>query len=243
MNIQNTVNMIKQGFLFNHSFIRDNDLAQMWLDDFESGASGEGHLLNIDSQYKVLFASEALKSKSYYKRSQLVKMKKEELYNLCEQFEILNYCYSYSNYADNVKDDLINELLLYVDNEKYYRTHFEESIWHDLDHDLQVNGYCQGDVIKFKFVESKTDKLEYKPSYDYLENLYFNSPIYCRITVYDLDGDEVDKLYIDEYTSDQYDFDKSDVLEIIKKHYSDKAYFNTLIEYVENNFSEDAKFI
>lgn len=234
--------MIKQGFLFNHSFVRNNDIATMYLQDFESGASGEGYLLNIDSEYKVLFANESLLSESYYKRSHLAKMKKSELFDLCEQYEILDYCYSYSNFERNTKQNLIDELMCYVDNEKHYRTYFDETTWRELDYDLQVNGYCQGDVIKFKFVESKTAKLEYKPSYDYLQNLYFNSPIVCRITVYNLDGDEVDEINLDEFVNDVYYFDKSDVVEIIEKHYSNKPYYKALMEYVNNNFEDDAEY-
>lgn len=241
MNIQNTVNIIKQDFLFDHSFFRDNDIATMYLQDFESGASDEGYLLNIDSEYKVLFANESLLSEPYYKRSYLAKMKKSELFDLCEHYEILNYFHSDSTFECNTKEKLIDELMHYVDNEKHYRTHFNESTWRNLDYDLQVNGYCQGDVIKFKFVESRTAKLEYKPNYDYLQNLYFNSPIYCRITVNDLDGNELLEINVDEFVSDSYDFDKSDVIEIIKNNYSSEIYYESLLEYIASNFDNDAE--
>lgn len=242
MNIQNTVNSVKQGFLFDHNFGRDQDLARSYLEDFESGASEEGYLLSIGGAgtYKLLAANEALLSAPHYKRSQLTKMKKSDLYGLCDQFDILNYYYSDSNYEDNTKGNLIDELMKYVTNEVYYRNHFEQSKFYDLDHDLKVNGYCQGEVILFKFIESKKDKLDYKPTYDYLQNLYFNSPIYCHITVYDLNGDEVEEIFIDDYVGDIYDFDKSDVLNILEKHYSEKPYYKSLSEYVEGSFDQDA---
>lgn len=212
-----------------------NDLSSIYYNDFM--VEWQGKIIKHD-HYIVFFASEDIKNAPYYKISHLRKMSKQALFDLCEQHGILNYNHSCYDYADNTKDNLINEIMQYVDNEKYYNDHYNETRYHDLDYDFSIHGYCQGDEMKIKLVGSEKDfiKHAYLPTSDYLTHIFYDSPIDGHITVLcndeiitDLNFNEVDHF-------NEYDYwNKSDFIEKVKntKWISGKEYFNLLIEYLE----------
>ena len=212
-----------------------NDLSSMNYDDFM--AEWKNKIIKHD-HYIVFFASEDIKNAPYYKISHLRKMTKQALFDLCEQHEILNYNHSYYDYEDNKKDDLINEIMQYVDNEKYYTHHYDETRYHDLDYDFTVYGYCQGDAIKIKLVGSEKDFLtnSYMPTSEYLTNIFYDSPINGYITVL-CNGEELKEIHFFEIDNfNEYDhWDKSDFIEKVKntRWLSTFEYFNLLIEYLE----------
>lgn len=219
-----------------------NDLSSIYYDDFM--AEWKDKIIKND-HYIVLFASEDIKNAPYYKVSHLKKMSKKALYDLCEQYDILNYYHSSCDYEDNKKDDLINEIMRYIDNEKHYEHHYNESSYHDLDYDFRVVGYCQGDAVKVKLVGSEKEFLKYSylPSSDYLTNIFYDSPIQGCITVL-CNGEELTNLDINSNINfydvtgfNEYDsWDKNDFIEKVKKTewIVKLEYFELLIEYLEN---------
>ena len=219
-----------------------NDLSSIYYDDFL--AEWKNKMLKND-HYIVFFASEEIKNAPYYKISHLKKMTKQALYDLCDQYEILNYNHSFYDYDDNKKDDLINEIMQYVDNEKYYEHHYNETRHNDLDYDFRVVGYCQGDAIKIKLVGNEKEfiKHSYLLSANYLTNIFYDSPVNGYIEVL-CNGEELTNLdcnsHINFYEIDsfnEYDFwDKNSFIEKVKntKWINEAEYFSLLIEYLEN---------
>lgn len=221
-----------------------NDLSSIYYDDFI--AEWKNKMIRFDDNYLVLFASEDIMNAPYYKVSHLNKMNKQSLYDLCEQYDILNYHYSDCNYDENTKQNLIDEIMRYVDNEKYYTWHYEESRYNDLDYDFRVVGYCQGDVVKVKLVGTEKEFLKhsYLPTSDYLTNIFYDSPIQGSITVL-CNGEELINLdcnsEINFYEVDyfnEYDYwDKQSFIDKVKNTEWIKKleYFDLLIEYLESN--------
>ena len=239
--IENAIN--RYTFTINADY--SNDLSSIYYDDFI--AEWEDKSIRFDNSYLVLFASEAIKNASYYKVSHLKKMSKQDLYDLCEQYDILNYHHSDSDYDENTKQDLIDELMRYVDNEKHYTWHYEESRYNDLDYDLHIVGYCQGDITKVKLVGTEKEFLKHShlPTTDYLTNIFYDSPIQGSITVL-CNGEHLTNL---DYNSEidfyevtgfnEYDcWDKQGFIDKVKNTNWIKniEYFDLLIEYLESNF-------
>ena len=152
-------------------------------------------MIRFGEHYMVLFASEDIKNAPHYKISHLRKMSKQALYDICEQYDILNYHHSDCDYDVNTKENLIDEIMRYVDNEKHYEHHYNESRYSDLDYDFRVVGYCQGDVVKVKLVGTEKEFLKhsYLPTSDYLTNIFYDSPIQGYITVL-CNGEELENL-------------------------------------------------
>ena len=229
-------------YTFNVSANYSNDLSSIYYDDFM--AEWKNKMIKND-HYIVLFASEAFKTAPHYKVSHLKKMTKQSLYDLCEQYDILNYNYSDCNYDDNTKQNLIDEIMRYVDNEKHYEHHYNESSYNDLDYDFRVVGYCQGDIVKVKLVGSEKEFLKYSylPSSDYLINIFYDSPIQGCITVL-CNGEELINLdfnssinFYDVTGFNEYDsWDKNYFIEKVKntEWINKLEYFDLLIEYLEN---------
>lgn len=222
-------------FNFKHSFEYDTDLAQMYFDDFVSETNTLRYGVR-DFDYYVLFATAEDKDKKYYKVSALRKMKKTDLYDLCVNFDLVAY---WEDEKEYLKKDFI-EMLLTIDNEAFYNGHYENIPYKELDHDFVIRGNCQGDYVKIKLV----GKFEPYMTSQYLEQVFFQTPIYCRVSVLDGNYDEIegqDELYIDSFVKDLYNFDKSEVLEIVKAQYKDELFFIDLCNYVENCFENEPK--
>lgn len=215
-----------------------NDLSSIYYDDFI--AEWKNKMIRFGEHYLVLFASEDIKNAPHYKISHLKKMSKQALYDLCEQYDILNYHYSDCNYDDNTKQNLIDEIMRYVDNEKHYEHHYNESRYHDLDYDFRVVGYSQGDVIKVKLVGSEKEFLKhsYLPTSEYLTNIFYDSPVNGCITV-SCNDEELTEINFHEVDYfNEYDYwDKQDFINKVKKTdwIVKLEYFDLLIEYFESN--------
>lgn len=230
-------------YTFDLSANYSNDLSSIYYDDFI--AEWKNKMLRFDDNYIVLFASEELKNAPYYKISHLNRLTKLALYELCEQYDILNYYHSDCDYNVNKKQDLIDELMRYVDNEKYYTWYYQESRYNDLDYDLRVTGYCQGDAVKVKLVGAEKDFLEhsYLPTSDYLTNIFYDSPIQGYITVL-CNGEDLTNLgcnseinFYEVTGFNEYDcWDKQEFINKVKNTdwIVKLDYFDLLIEYLEN---------
>ncbi len=216
-----------------------NDLSSIYYEDFM--AEWKNKIIKQD-HYIALFASEEIKNAPHYKISHLRKMSKQALFDLCEQYEILNYSHSCYNYEDNTKADLINEIMRFVDNEKHYTCN-------DLDYDFTVSGYHQVDLINIKLVGNEKDFIRhsYLPTVENLTNIFYDSPVDGFIKVL-CNGEELINLdfnssiafyEIDDFN--EYDYwDKSKFIEKVKKtEWINKLeFFDLLIEHLENELPE-----
>lgn len=136
-------NQIVNAVSFSNNICYDNSLSQIYYEDFKLEITsrsfiGEGRN-GID--YLVIFDSIKTANASYYKKSNLVKLKKTMLLDMLE-------LYDYSLASDSMlKSDIIEELLE-ITNLDYYQWFYNENNWHDLDCDFIVRGYSQGDAIR-----------------------------------------------------------------------------------------------
>ena len=216
-------------YTFNFRANYSNDLSQMYFDDFKSEIKNQS--LWFDS-YLVIFENEALKNAPFYKKSHLAKMTKQSLYDLCEQYEILGYCYSEYEIEDNTKETLIKELMRQVDNEKYYTHHFNESSYHDLDYDFSIYGHCPGDSYKIKLIGN----VESYINSDHLTNLFYNSPIEGSLEIslnYNM-FDEISFYELENFNEYDY-FDKNKLIETISNYFKGKEYHSLLVDYLNDN--------
>lgn len=219
-------------YTFDHYAKYSNDLSQIYFDDFKNEMKNQSLWLgDRQTDYLVIFESEALKNAPYYKKSVLSKMRKSELFELCEMHELVGY---WQDEKDVLKAELIDDLLT-VDNEQFYNHHYSENTWYDLDYTFKVTGYCQGDVIKVLLVGN----VEKYINEDYLQNIFFDSPINGSVTVYK-DDELLAEINFHELNNfNEYDyFDKDNLIEMMKNYCKNEDYCAKLIEYLENSLNE-----
>lgn len=181
----------------------DSDLSRMYFEDFIDNAGGDCEVLTLTGRDGVDFivCGEDLE-KPHFKKSHLTKMSKAELLELADF--IFNYSY-WCDYSEHTKAELINELKS-VSVADYCKAHYEQTRWHDLERDFTIYGYSQGDAVAVKLVDAP--KWVNK---DYLTHLFYDSPLFCRVTITDnLTGDEIE-LYLDENLEDLYNYDEDEL--------------------------------
>ncbi len=215
---------------FSHNIGYYTDDAQMRFSDFEKEIEDKSLWLGSRStDYLVIFESESVKNQPYFKKSKLARMKKSCLEELHGDFacsgDIINEC----RHLDNpTKQDYIDDLLS-VSNEAFYKHHFENQSWRDLDSDFTIRGYSQGDAVQVKLV----GKVDAYLTSDYLTNIFFDVPLSGNVTI-EQDGEVIEEFYLTELANfDEYaQFDKDDLLAKISEYASDKPYHDALIAYL-----------
>ena len=219
-----------QKFTFKHHITYDCDLANLYFNDFKDGNMSDNVNLFLGSRqtdYLVIIENETVANESYYKKSKLARMKKDELYGLNYYHDLI------WRTADLLKDELI-ENLLSVNNEEYYRNCYEKEHYQDLDFDFAVRGYSQGDYCKVKIVgnvEKWIDK-------DYLTNIFYNTPISGNIEVFK-NGSLIDDFQLYDLANfDEYDsYDKDKLIAMIVDYCSNKDYKDLLVAYLDKNLN------
>lgn len=216
-----------------------NDLSSIYYEDFMT--EWKNKIIKKD-HYMVMFASEEIKNAPHYKKSHLVKMNKQALYDLCEKYEVLNYYYSEYRFEDNTKEMLIDEIMRYVDNERHYTCN-------DSDCDFTVVGYSQGDTIGIKLVGNEEDFIKdcYLPTVENFTNIFYDSPIDGFIQVL-CNGEYVENLDFNSSIAfhevndfNEYDYwDKAKFIEKVKntEWINKLEFFDLLIDYLENELPE-----
>lgn len=212
---------------FNHNVSYDLDLSHMYADDFLQGYTGYS-VQFINYEYLVIYKNESIKNERYFNIVELEKMDNSELIELLDNLE--NYYYD----SDD-KDDLIN-CLLYYTNEDYYEKHHQSSRWHDLESDYTIKGYSQGDAIAVKLVG------DVSISKECLTNLFYDVPVAGYIEIYS-NGDMLDEIYLSEFLEDSYRWDKVQVINNISNAYLGEDYHALLVEYLINNLPDELEYI
>ena len=218
-------------FSFNHSISHDCDLAEIRFNDFKNGHMNDNVNLffgNRSTDYLVIFENEKVLNESYYKKSKLDRMNKDELYGL-------NYYHDLLWRNENVlKSELIDNLLS-VNNEEYYRNHYEKEYYQYLDFDFAIGGNNQGDYIKVKLVGNVEKWIDKK----YLTNIFYDTPISGIIEVFE-DGVLVDEFNLYDINNfDEYAYyDKDKLIAMIADYCKDKDYKDLLSTYLYKNLSD-----
>lgn len=159
-------------------------------------------------EYLVLFAKGEMK-KAAFNRNELEEKDFDELLELAESFDL------HTNGAD--EEDLINELMFVTKEQYYYNLYHDTIYFDDLEYDFVARGYSQGDAVAVNLVG------DVEVSKEQIEHLLYDSPIYGQLTVYesetkeredlsDVEWVEVGQIYLDEYLSDPYSWDKDQFL-------------------------------
>lgn len=244
-NINQATEVLKANGLKLYTFasrvMYDNDIAQTYMQDFKAKLEDKALWFEDRSgtDYLVVFESEKLMQAPYYKISHLRKMKKQDLYDLCEAYEILDYYYSDSNFKDTTKTALTNELMKYCTNEKYYTWHYNETRYHNLECTFSISGYSQGQACKVLLI----GKCESYLTSDHLTNLFYDSPLHGEVII-SLNGEEIKELNFHEIEGfNDYDFyDKALLIDKVKLHFKDDEYLDLLIQHLTSTLPTSAPY-
>ena len=207
-------------YTFEHYAKYSNDLSQVYFDYFNNEIKNQSLWFgDRQTDYLVIFESEAFKNAPYYKKSVLSKMKKSELFELCEMFELIGY---WKDEKDYLKSELIDELLT-VDNEQFYRNHYDENSWRDLDYSFIVRGYSHDNAVKVLLVGD----VEKCINEDYLQNIFFDSPVDGSVTIYkdDVFLGEINFYELNNFNEYDY-FDKYKLIEYLENSLNDQLSYD-----------------
>ena len=221
-------------YSFNFRVSYDCDLSSIYFEDFKSDI--EDHSLwmgDRQTDYLVIFENEKVISKPYYTKTYLRNLTKQELYDLAVYYELI---YDNGNQDIFTKAELI-ESLYCIRVEDYYKKHYEESSYHELDYDFSICGYSQGDAVKIKLVGN----VEKYINAEFLTNIFYDTPLQGEIII-SLNGEEIDEINFNEIEGfEMYSYyDKDDLLKLISDHCINEEYHALLIDYLESNMPNDA---
>ena len=209
----------------------DTDLANLYFNDFKEGHMNDNINLFFGSRqtdYLVIFENEKVLNESYYKKSKLARMNRDELYGL-------NYFHELVWRTKNLlKSELIDNLLS-VNNEEYYKNHYEKEYYQDLDFDFAISGYNQGDYCKVKIVGN----VEKWINKEYLTNIFYDTPISGIIEVFK-NGSLIDDFQLYDLANfNEYDnYDKDKLIAMIADYCSNKDYKDLLVTYLNDNLND-----
>lgn len=195
---------------------RDSDLAHMWFHEFEYDHDGYKKQMfgHRQTEMLVLYDDKHSPDDARFKESQLRAMTKKELVELAEMV-------SYWHVDETSrKDDIIHDLLQ-VTYGDYYEAMYNENEWRDLEPDLVVTGYTQGDAIAVFYVGEKTY------SEQELTNLFYDAPVSGIVRI--IANDEIiDEVWISEHNEDSYEWDKQDFIKRFETNKFDP--YNALVQ-------------
>lgn len=166
----------------------DLDLASIYFHDFE----GETSRINFGRDNCAFLIGDA--EKPYYSLLDLKAKSKQELFNLCNEYELLGYTVSIDDYN---KADYIDDLLK-ISHIRHYEHIFKNNNWHDISdkiqHDFYISrGYSQGDAV---FIVSIDEPIT-KEKRQYIDNILWDCPITINLNVNGQEFTESDLL--DDY--------------------------------------------
>lgn len=169
----------------------DSDLAGIYFNEFSENADRID--LGGRDNYLYLIGDS---SAPFFKKSQLTKMKRAELLELCDQYDL-------GIYDDETKSVMISDLLT-VTIKQHYQYLASQYSWHGIreyiPHDWYISrGYCQGDAVLIVSISEPIDK-------EYLDHIFWDAPVSVRAEINDVD------YYEDSFLDDEYKYDKDAVI-------------------------------
>lgn len=217
---------IVNSFNVNVTACMDGDMGRVHYDDFQFNTSGRRIQLGDSClcDFLVIFGEDESIYDSHYEPAKLRRMKKADLLAECLLYEDCFHCGD-----DFTRADLI-DLLENKDHEDYYKALFSENLWGDLPCDFQVTGYCQGDVFKVVLHGSAKDEF----TEQYLENIFFNTPVSVKVEIANQDDEILDEKYLSEYVSEYEYYDKDQTVRVLSEAFKDTEYYNAVKESLQD---------
>ncbi|AXH68375.1 hypothetical protein [Vibrio phage R01] len=129
---------------------------------------------------------------------------------------------------DNI-DLILGQLESYFHYESNYLEFLSANFELDF-HLYQTRGYSQGDAATV-LISKKHENPE--KLHEWIDHLFWDAPLYARLTVND---DQ--EIYLDELLTDRYTYDKDDLIEEFKKQHGEIANLDLLLEFLEENLPE-----
>ena len=216
---------------FKVNICHDTDLAYLYFSDFKDGHMNDNVNLFFgkrENDYLVIFENEKVLNESYYKKYKLNRMNKDELYgeNYFHDLVWRNKTF--------LKSELI-ENLLSVNNEEFYKNHYEKEYYQDLDFDFAIRGHNQGDYFKVKIVGN----VEKWINKEYLTNLFYDVPVSGNIEVFK-NGSLIDEFHLNDLANfNEYDsYDKDKLIGMVTDYCSNEDYKDLLVAYLDENLND-----
>ena len=222
-------------FNFNVNVSYDTDLASLYYNDFKNGYMNDNINLFFGSrqtEYLVIIENETVAKSSYYKKSKLARMNKAELIDL-------NYQFNLTWQAENLlKAELIDNLLT-ITNADYYKNHYENEYYQDLDYDFSISGYSQGDYCNVKLVGN----VEKWINKEYLTNVFYDTPISGNVEVFE-NGAFIDEfsLYDLEGFDEYAPYNKDKIISMVAEYCKGEEYAQDLLSYLNENLDENIEY-
>ena len=137
-------------------------------------------------------------------------MDKDDLIDLCCDYDIGWY----GIHTDTKKQ--IIEYLRAVTIDDAMKMQVRNKTWRELDeYTFIARGYCQGDAIKVLILDKKNYGWVKEAT---VENACFGTPVGGRITIEDVNGNELEEIFVDELVDDIYGYmDWDDVIRVIEE--------------------------
>ena len=196
----------------------DQDLAGIWFDDFLRGGLSDElnsveNIENIGSSYRNDNKYFLHDSKASYD------IEVEEYY-----IDDLLYM-GIIEKDDNVKDEDLIGTKIKIDSYDMIRLlkegcDFVEKYLYE----NTIRGYSQGEYVTIYTVEPLENSQK-----DHLEKLFFDCPFYCVITVDD------EEIFLDGEVKDLYNYDKDELMNILKNRYKLSEY---ALDFIEKNLPD-----
>lgn len=198
-------------YKFEFDAFYDSGLGRMYCEDFENGCTG-AYVVNPTDGYYAVFESEESAQKPYFTKTQLRKLNKPSLLALCEE----TFAESFPDLDCVTRAELEDELLA-LTYEEFIALYGKNNCWGDIDYyDFIAHGYRQGEAVKVVNADNQAWL-----ACNYIERLFFDSPIVARCYVYYReDSDDaynlVSDLYLGDYMADCYEWDRSAMVDDMK---------------------------
>lgn len=187
---------------------RDSDLSRIYYEEFIENLGDDlfrgGH--NGELDYWVIGDLD----KPAHTWKELRGMTKDDLIDLCYDYDIGWY-----DMSSTTKKEII-ENLREVSIGNAMKMRVRNKTWRELDeYTFIARGYCQGDAIKVLILDKKDYGWVTETK---VENACFGTPVGGSITIEDVNGNELEEVYIDELVEDAYQYmDWDDVIRVIEE--------------------------
>lgn len=180
----------------------DANLSAMYYDDF---VREEATRLNFGRDSTVFLVGDC--EKPYYTKTQLKKMSKQAIFDLCQDYDLLGF----SDDLNRFKRSEYEADLLGVTIKQHYEHLISQNSWHELGlaipHAWYISrGYSQGDAVYIVLLDEPLTADNMK----HFDRLLWDCPISMRV---DIDGLE---FYEDAFLNDYYEWDADKVKAKIK---------------------------
>lgn len=208
----------------------DQDLARIYFNEFEAGScSGGVQMFGLrQTDYMVIYNEDIKPTDNHFDLDELEAMSIDDLLEIA-------FAVGKHHFDETVPKNEIVEELYNLSHEDYYTELYAENSFYDLEHDDTIYGYCQGDVVRVKFVG--------KPMHtnEELVNLFYDVPISGTIQFIH-NGETLLDFHYGEYAASEYKWDKDEFIGELKKYLSDTPYSNVFFDLLENELPSSLKY-